>query len=90
MFATVYVDDYLLIRVQHSDDDETALIASAPLVSDLVRLFGPGEERVALSLAPKRSLNWDSTIVALGFTVNSHTMRISFPPDKANDIKGCC
>ena len=26
-FATVYVDDYLLIRVQHSDDDKTALIA---------------------------------------------------------------
>ena len=28
-FATVYVDDYLLIRVQHSGDDKTALIASA-------------------------------------------------------------
>ena len=24
-FATVYVDDYLLIRVQHSGDDKTAL-----------------------------------------------------------------
>ena len=28
-FATVYVDDYLLIRVQQSDDDTTALTASA-------------------------------------------------------------
>ena len=40
IFATVYVDDYLLIKVQHSDDDTTALIASASLASDHVRLFG--------------------------------------------------
>ena len=29
-FATVYVDEYLLIRVQHSDDDKTALILLEP------------------------------------------------------------
>ena len=42
-FATVYVDDYLLTRVQHSDDDNTVLIASASLAWDQMRLFGPGE-----------------------------------------------
>ena len=40
-FATVYIDDYLLLRVQHADDDRSALIASASLTSDHVRLFGP-------------------------------------------------
>ena len=38
-------------------------------------------------LAPKKSTNWDSTIDALGLTINSHTMRILFPRGKANDIK---
>ena len=37
----------LIIRVQHSDDDKTALIASASLASDHVRLLGPGEEGVS-------------------------------------------
>ena len=89
LFATVYVDDYqyLVIRVQHSDDDKTALIASASLASDHVRFFGPREKGMSPILAPKKSANWDSTIDALGFTINSHTMRISFSRAKANDIK---
>ena len=62
----MYVDDYLLIRVQHSDDDKTALIVSASLASDHVRLFGSGEEGVPPSLAPKKNTNWDSKIDALG------------------------
>ena len=87
IFATVYVDDYLLIKVQHSDDDTTALIASASLASDHVRLFGPGEEGVTLILAPHKSTNWDTTIDALGFTINSHTMKIWFPRVKVDAIK---
>jgi len=86
-FTTVYVDDYLLIRVQHSDDDKSALTASATLASDHVRLFCPGEEGVTPILAPKKSTDWDSKIDALGFTINSHTMRISFPREKADAIK---
>ena len=38
-------------------------------------------------LAPKKSTNWDSRIDALGFTINSHTMRISFLREKVNDTK---
>ena len=86
-FTTVQVDDYLLIKVQHSDDDKTALIGSASLASDHVRLFGPGEEGVTPILAPKKSRDWDTTIDALGFTINSHTMTISFPRQKADAIK---
>ena len=71
-FTTVYVDDYLLIRVQHLSDN-TALIASASLASDHVRLFGP-EEGVTPILAPKKSTDWDTTVDALGFTINSHTI----------------
>ena len=82
----MYVDDGLLIRVHHSDDDQTALITSAFLGSDHVRLFGPGEGAVSPILAQKKSTNWDSTIDALGSTIYSHTMRISFPPEKFNDI----
>ena len=44
-FMSVYVDDYLQVRVQHSYDDTTALIvpaliAQSSLGSDHVRLFG--------------------------------------------------
>ena len=85
-FTTVYVDDYLLIRVHHSDD-KTALIASASLASDHVPLFGPGEEGVTPILGPKKSTGWDTTIDALGFTIDSHTMRISLPREKADAIK---
>ena len=52
-FATVCVDDYSLIKVQHSDDDATVLIASDSLASDHVRLFGQGEEGVTPILAPQ-------------------------------------
>ena len=45
--------------------------------------FGPGEP----ILAPKKSTDWGSTFDALGFTINSRTMRISSPREKANDIK---
>ena len=45
-FTTVYVDDYLLMRVQHSVHGTTALTASTSLASDHVRLFGPGETGV--------------------------------------------
>ena len=67
----MYVDDYLLTRVQHSDDDNTVLIASASLAWDQMRLFGPGEEGVKPILAPKKSTDWDTTIDAQGFTINS-------------------
>ena len=83
-FTTVYD---VPIRVKHSDDDKTALIGSASLASDHVRLFGPGEEGVTPILAPKKSRDWDTTIDALGFTINSHTMTISFPRQKADAIK---
>ena len=53
----MYEDDYLLIKVQHSDDDTTALIASPSLASDHMRLFGPGEEGGPPILAPNKSTN---------------------------------
>ena len=81
------MDDYLLIRVQHSDDARSALIASASRASDHVRLFGPGKDGVTPILAPKQSTDWDTRIDALGFTINSHTLRISFTREKTEAIK---
>ena len=78
-----YMGDYLLFRVQQSDDDTTALTVSASLASDHVCSFGPGETGVTPILAPKKSTDWDSTIDALGFTINSHTMRILLTREKA-------
>lgn len=74
-FDTVYVDDYLLMRVQQTD--RYTLTASASLASNHVRIFGPGETGVTPILAPKKSTDWDTTIHALGSTINSHTRRIS-------------
>ena len=83
----MYVDDYPQVRVQHSDDDTTALIASASLGSDHVRLFGPGEVGVTPNVAPQKSTDWDTKIDALGFTNSSHTMRISVPRENIEAIK---
>ena len=54
-FATVYVDDYPLMRVQHLDDGATALTASTSLASDHVRFFVPGETGVTPILVQKKS-----------------------------------
>ena len=91
-FAAVYVDDYLEIRVQHSDGDTTALIASASLGSDYVRLFGLGEGEVGVTpiLTPNKSTDWDSTICGLGFTISSHTMRISVPRGNVEAVQIFC
>ena len=54
-FATVYVDDFILVRVQQDPSDQTALIASASLASDHVRLFGPGEEGESPFSPPRKA-----------------------------------
>ena len=86
-FTTVYVDDYLLVKVQHSDDDRSALIASAFLASDHVRLFGPGEDGVTPIQAPKARTDWDTMIDALEFTITSHTLRSPCTREKIEAIK---
>ena len=85
-FTTVYVDDYLLTRVHHSDDDTSALTAWASLASHHVRLIGPGETGATPILAPIKSTDWNTTIDALGFTINSNTMRISMTREKNEAI----
>ena len=52
-----------------------------------MRFFGQGEEGVAPILVPKKRTEWDTTIAALGFTINSNTTRMSFPRRKVDAIK---
>ena len=85
--ATVYVDDYLLSKVQHGPEDQSALIASASLASDHVRLFGPGEAGEVPILAPKKSTDWDTVIDALGFSIDSHAGRIATTPERVEAIR---
>ena len=76
--TVVYVDDdHGLIRAQQSDEDKSALVASASLASDYVRLFGPGEPGETPTLAPKKSSNWNTTLEFLGFVINLHALEIS-------------
>ena len=42
-FATVYVDAFIMARVQADPTDHPALVVSVSLASDHIRLFGPGE-----------------------------------------------
>ena len=74
-FTTVYAGDYLLVKVQHSADDRSALITSACLTSNHVRLFGPGEDGVTPIQTPKARTDWNTTIDALEFTITSHILR---------------
>ena len=54
-FVTVYVDDFIMAREQADLTDQPALVASASLASDHIRLFGPGEADATPLLAPKRT-----------------------------------
>lgn len=85
--ATVYVDDFLLSKVQHGPEDQSALVASASLASDHVRLFGPGEAGEIPILAPKKSTDWDSVIEALGYTIDTHEGRIATTPERVEAIR---
>ena len=86
-FATVYVDDFIMARVQADPTDQSALVASASLASDHTRLFGPGEAGATPILAPKKSTDWDTTVDLLGFTVSTHTLRISVTEEKIAAIR---
>ena len=86
-FATVYVDDFIVARVQADPTDQSALVASASLASDHIPLFGPGEAGAIPILAPQKSTNWDTTVDLLGFTVNTHTLHISVTEGKIAAIR---
>jgi len=83
----VYVDDFALLKVQHTPDDATALVASASLASDCVRLFGPAEEGQTPILAPKKSTNWDTTVDFLGHTIDTHKMTIATTRERIDAIR---
>ena len=85
--TVVYVDDHGLIRAQQSDEDKSALVLSASLASDYVRLVGPREPGETPTLAPKKSSNWNTTLEFLGFVINSHTPEISVTIEKAQAIQ---
>ena len=73
-------NDHGLIRAQQSDEDISALVVSASLASNNVRLLGPGEPGEIPILAPKKTSNWNTTLKFLGFVINSHTLEISVTP----------
>ena len=50
-------------------------------------LLGQGGEGVKPILVPKKSTDRDTTIDAPGFTINSHTLRMSLPREKVDAIK---
>lgn len=86
-FVTVYVDDYLMIRVQHSDDDTTAQTMSASLGSGHVRMFGSEEVGATPIQAPNKNTDWDTKIDALGFTIDPLMLRILHPCEKNEAIE---
>ena len=86
-YTVAYVDDHGFIRAQQSDEDKSALVVSASLASDYVRLFGPGEPGETPILAPKKSSNWNTTLDFLGFVINLHMLEISVTTKKAQVIK---
>ena len=63
----------------------TRLVSELSTPNSYVKAWG--EKGVTPILAPKKSTEWDNTIDVLGFTINSHTMRISFPRKKVDAIK---
>ena len=76
-----------MVRVQADPTDQSTLVASAFLASDHIRLFGRGEAGATPILAPQKSTDWDTTVDLLGFTVNTHTLRISVTKEKIAAIR---
>ena len=87
LFTSVYVDDFIMASVQVDSFDRTALVASTSLASDHMRPFGSGENDEVPILAPKKSTDWNSIVDALGFTINTHTMRISITNERVDAIR---
>ena len=85
--TSVYVYDFIMASVQRNASDQAALLASTSLASDNVRLFGPGKNSETPIRAPKKSIDWNSTVDALGFTINTHTMRISVTKERVEAIR---
>ena len=86
-FATVYVDDFIMARVQVNPTDQSALVASASIASDHIHSFAPGEADATPILAPKKSTDWDTTVDLLGFTVNTQTLGIAVTDGKIAAIR---
>ena len=76
-----------MASVQHNASDQTAVIPSASPSSDNVRLFGPGENSEIAIRVPKKSTERNSTVDALGLTINTHTMRISVTKERVEAIR---
>ena len=83
----MYVDDFIIASVQRNASDQTALIASDSVASEDVRLFGRGEKGETPILTPKKNTAWNSTVDALGFTINTHNMRISVTKERVEAIR---
>ena len=66
-----------MASVQVDSFDQTALVGSASLDSDNMVLVGSGEKENKPILAPKERTDRNSIVDALGFAINTHTMRIS-------------
>ena len=50
-------------------------------------MFGPEEADATPILDPKKSTDWDTTVDLLGFTVSTHTLRISVTEGKISAIR---
>ena len=74
-FLSDHVNDFMLVRVEHEPSDQTKLYVSASLASYRVR-------RRNVILSPKKSASWDTIVRALGYTTNTHTMRIPITTEK--------
>ena len=84
----VYVDDHGLIRAQQSDEDKSALVVSASLASDYVRLFGPGEPgETPIILAPKKKLEHNLRVLRFRYQL-THARNFSNDKKSTNDTDG--
>ena len=79
LFLSGHVNDFMLVRVEQEPSDQTKLIMSASLASYRVRRNG--------ILSPKKSASWDTIVRALGYTNNTHTMRIPITTEKIAPLR---
>lgn len=73
VFAVVYVEDFINLKLQHYSTDTSALTATASLASNHVRQFGLRTEGDTPISAPHRSSDWNTIIDAMVYRIKTHT-----------------
>lgn len=85
-FVEYYVDDGILVEVQHFANRGRCLTASASLASDHFHLFGERHAGDPPLLSSSKVSSWNTRLTVLGWDIDTIAMTISLPEEKLTQL----